>query len=147
MCPQGLIQPNNAILYNGDPLIHEYEVKTATTMYPGRLVIHDTNEWDIKVATSGSLVCLGVLDVEATELRTTLYGAADQARVLNGDIVVLMTKDSGGAIEEGTRLAAGDSGMVQPAAFPGISGGGIIGYSLQVVAAATKARVLVKLLI
>ena len=145
--PQGLIQPNNAILYNGDPLIHEYEVKTVTTMYPGRLVIHDTNEWDIKVADSGSVVVLGVLDIEATELRTTIYGQYDQARVLNGDIVVLLTKDSGGAIEEGTRLAAGNSGMVQPASAIHISGGAVIGFSKQVVAVGTKARVLVKLLI
>ena len=83
--PQGLVQPNNSILYAGYPKYMEYEVKTATNMYPGRLVITDTNEYSIKVATDGATTVLGVLDVEPNELRETIYDAGDQARVITGD--------------------------------------------------------------
>lgn len=141
--PQGLVQPSNAVLYAGDPLVIEMEVKTATRMYPGRLVITDSNEWDIKVCTSGATTALGVLDVEPTELKTTVYDAADQARVLHGDIVVLLRKDSGGAVAIGDRLIPADSGMVQK----GTTAGAVVGYALQAVAAQTKADLLVKLTI
>lgn len=143
--PQGLVKPSNAVLYAGDPVVQEMEVKTATSMYPGRLVITDTNEWDIKVATSGSAAVLGVLDVEATERRSTIYGAADQARVLRGDIVVLLTKDSGTALAIGAKVSPANSGMIQTC--PSGQEFDVVGYALQAVAKETKATVLVKLTI
>lgn len=143
MCPQGLVQPANSILYAGDPVITEMEVLTATMMYPGRLVITDTNEWDIKVATSAAATVLGVLDVEATELVSTIYGAGDQARVLRGDIIVLLKKDSGAALAIGNKVIPANSGMIQA----GTTAGQVVGYALQAVAKETKADVLVKLTI
>ena len=140
--PQGLVKPANGILYAGQPVITEYEVKTATTMYPGRLVITDTNAWDIKVATSGALTVLGVLDVEPGELRTTLYDEGDQARVLSGDIVVLLTKDADLAIAIGDKVIPANSGMVQI----GTTAGAVVGYALQA-AVAASATLLVKLTI
>jgi hypothetical protein len=139
--PQGLIQPANEIVYAGTPTYLEYEVKTIAEMIPGRLVMHDTNEWDIKVCTSGATTALGVLDVEPGELRTSNYDAGDQARVITGDCVVLMTKDSGAAVAIGDKLIPADSGMVQGAT----TAGAVIGYALQAVAKETKAELLVKL--
>ena len=126
--PQGLIQPANAILYAGNPKYLEYEVKTATSMYPGRLVINDTNEWDIKVADDNSVLVLGVLDVEPNELRSTIYGAGDQARVITGDCVVLLKAASGATIAVGTKVQAAAAGMVDEYATAGAE----VGYSLQV---------------
>lgn len=125
--PQGLIQPSNAILYAGTPVVQEYEVKTADDMYPGRLVITDTNEWDIKVATDNSVAVLGVLDVEAGERRSTIYGAGDQARVLRGDIVVMLYAISGAVITIGLRVQCAGAGMIDQYATALAD----VGYSLQ----------------
>jgi len=141
--PQGLVKPANGILYAGQPVVTEYEVKTATSMYPGRLVITDTNEWNIKVATSGAATVLGVLDVEPGQLRTTLYDDGDQARVLSGDIVVLLTKDADLAITIGQKVIPANSGMVQ---VTGAADVNAVGYALQA-AVAASATLLVKLTI
>ena len=141
--PQGLVQPSNAILYAGVPVYREYEVKTATEMYPGRLVITDTNEWDIKVATDNATTCLGVLDVEAGERRSTIYGAGDQARVISGDCVVMMTKSSGATIAIGTRVQCSGSGKIDEYATATAD----VGYALQAVSGDDDEWVLVKLTI
>jgi hypothetical protein len=102
-----------SILYAGIPLIKECEVLTATEMYPGRLVEHDTNAGDIKVAATNSVVVLGVLDREGTELVSTIYHAGDQARVLSGPIIVWMLANSGATIAVGTAVqTVGGTGKI-----------------------------------
>ena len=125
--PQGLIQPNNSILYAGNPKYMEYEVKTATSCYPGRLVINDTNEYDVKVAGDGSVLVLGVLDVEPNELRETIYDAGDQARVITGDCIVMLKAASGATIAVGTKVEPAADGMVEETA----DDTAVVGYSLQ----------------
>ena len=125
--PQGVVQPTNAILYAGQPVYMEYEVLTNTTMYPGRLVITDTNEWSIKVAGAGALNVLGVLDVEPNELRETIYGVGDQARVITGDVIVLLKKASGSTITVGLQVEAAAAGMVREYQTAAAA----VGYSLQ----------------
>ena len=139
--PQGLVEPTNSILYAGVPVVHEMEVLTALGCFPGRLVITDTNEWNIKVCTTGATTALGVLDTESTERRATTYHTGDQARVLSGPIIVLMTADTGAAIAIGDDLIPADAGMVQK----GTTAGAIIGKALQVVAVNTRCELLVLL--
>lgn len=143
MCPQGLIQPNNAILYAGTPVIQEMEVLTATEMYPGRLVETDTNEWSIKVGQSNSVVILGVLDVEPTERRATIYGVGDQARVLRGDIVVMLLAISGATITIGLKVQCAGSGKVDEYATVLAD----VGYALQAKSGDDDEWILVKLTI
>jgi hypothetical protein len=112
--PQGKTDPANSILIAGQPIYQEFEVVTATEMLPGRLVMNDTVDYGIKLCTTGATTCLGVLDVEPNELATTNYGTADQARVMNGSIIVLLIKDSGVACVPGTKLVPGDRGQVHP---------------------------------
>jgi len=143
--PQGLVQPARGILHSGNPTIIEYEVETIAEMMPGRLVQTDTDAERIEVQVSGGADTLGVLDVEYGELRTSNYDAGDQARVLSGNCVVLLTKDSGTALTVGAKVSPGNVGMIQT--WPGLTltAGDIIGYALEAVAKETKARVLVKL--
>jgi hypothetical protein len=101
-----------SILYAGEPLIKEMEVLTATDVYPGRLVEHDTNEGDVKAGASDSVVILGVADKEDTELITTTYHAGDQIRVLSGPIIVWMLALSGAAIAVGGLVQCAGSGKV-----------------------------------
>jgi hypothetical protein len=141
--PQGLVQPNNSIVYAGYPKYMEYEIKTATDCYPGRLVITDTNEWCVKVAGDGATTVLGVLDVEPNELRETIYDAGDQARVITGDCIVMLQKTSGATIAIGTRVEAAASGRVSELADEDAE----IGYSLQAASGDDHEWILVKLTI
>lgn len=141
--PQGIVQPTNAILYAGQPVYMEYEVGTNTTMYPGRLVINETNEWTITIGTDNSTVILGVLDVEPNELRETIYGTGDQARVISGDCIVLLKKASGATIAIGTRVQCAGSGLVDEYATATAD----IGYSLQAASGDDDEWILVKLTI
>lgn len=141
--PQGLVQPSNAILYAGEPVYAEYEVKTVTDMYPGRLVETDTTEYQIKVGTDNSLVILGVLDVEPNELRSTIYGEADQARVIRGDVVVLLQKTSGATITVGLRVQCAGAGRIDQYATALAD----IGYALQAADGDDHENILVKLTI
>ncbi|MCJ7767857.1 hypothetical protein MUP79_05665 [Candidatus Bathyarchaeota archaeon] len=144
--PQGLVQPANGILYAGQPIVHEMEVRTATSCFPGRLVMTDTTEYQIKVMTSGAAGAIGVLDVQPGKLRAYEYTQYDQARVLSGPIIALLTADSGGtAITVGTVLMPANTGMVMAGTAAGIALGGQVGIALQGVAAMTKANLLVLL--
>lgn len=110
--PQRPVHPSNAILVNGNPIIEEYEVQTATDMYPGRLVIPGTGTHQVVVATDNATNVIGVLDVEATERRSTQYGASDQARVLRGDAVVLLLALHSATITKGMKVQCAGSGKI-----------------------------------
>lgn len=137
--PQGVVQPANAILYAGTPVTQEMEVKTIANLAPGRLVITDSNDWDIKVAGAAALTVLGVVDVmedvkltsmqseSASGAPTTTYAAKDQVRVLRGDIVVKLLVKSGETIAVGTKVEAAANGMIQAAT----TDQAVIGYSLE----------------
>ena len=112
MSPQRTVQPARGILCSGIPIIEEYEIETASECYPGRLVIPGTGTHQVVVATSGSALVIGVLDTEPDELRTTIYVVNTQARVLRGDIVVLVEAISGANIAMGGLVQAAANGTV-----------------------------------
>jgi hypothetical protein len=103
----------------------EVEIKTASNCYPGRLVIRDTSDGNVQVAGNGATDVLGVLDVEPAELRSTIYGVGDQARVLHGDCVVLVEAISGAVITAGLTLLAATGGTV----IQGTTAGAVIGVA------------------
>jgi hypothetical protein len=92
-------------------------------MYPGRLVIRDTTDYGVKIATGGDTTCLGVLDVEPNELASTIYGVGDQARVLSGDIEVLIPVFSGQTVTAGQTVIPGTGGVV----WAGTTAGAVVG--------------------
>jgi len=139
--PQGLVKPSRGILHSGNPTYLEYEAETIAELMPGRLVKTDSSEEQIEVQTSGGTNTIGVLDVEYDEVRTSNYDASDQARVITGNCVVLLTKDSGAALAIGQTVIPANVGMVQT----GTTAGAVVGRALQAVAKEVKATVLVKL--
>ena len=154
--PQGLIQPANAILYAGQPVIQEMEVETVSEFCPGKLVIVDTEDYQCQVATVGAATVLGVADVpsdkkltdyiteSAAGTVTTTFTVKDQIRVLRGDIVVKLMALSGETIAVGTKLVAAANGLVKA----GATAGQCIGYSLESPTLTTSCKwVLVKLTI
>lgn len=84
---QWVTKPANQILIAGDPTYLEVEIganATAAKMLPGRIVIHDTDDGDVKEAGANAVNPLGVLDVQAGELEETAYAVGDQARLITG---------------------------------------------------------------
>jgi hypothetical protein len=104
--PQRPVDASNSILVSGQPIIEEYEVQTATDMYPGRAVITGTTSRDIIVAPAASVVVLGVLDTKPGALRGTCYTQYDQARVIRGDCVVMMLCEHAATITVGQKIEA-----------------------------------------
>lgn len=137
--PQGLIQPSNAILYAGEPIVQEMEVETVSEFCPGKLVIVDTEDYQCQVATVGAATVIGVADVPSDKKLTDYitesgpgtvtetFTAKDQIRVLRGDIVVKLLALSGETIAVGTKLIAAANGLVKA----GTTAGQVIGYSLE----------------
>ena len=123
--PQGTVNPSNAILCAGTPVIKEMEIVTATSCYPGTLVIRDTTDNGVKIATDGATTCIGVLDMESTETRNTLYDAADQARVLTGPCEVLIRVYTGQTVTAGQTVIPATGGTV----IAGTTAGAVVGVA------------------
>jgi hypothetical protein len=117
----GLQKPTNKIVAAGTPLVTYKKVETATTMYPGRLVIKGTNADDVVVGTAAGAV-YGWLGYEQTDPNyqpadvDTIYTAGDQAAVLfGGHFVVVACLATSQTIVAGDRLVATASGTVSKA--------------------------------
>ena len=86
--------PSNQILVAGQPLIQILKVKTATGCYPGRLVMKDTTDGQIKASDGTQFI--GWLGYEQTIKKyrpaneDTEYTAGDHVAVLNGGRFVIV---------------------------------------------------------
>jgi len=89
-------------------------------MYPGRLVIHGTDDIDV-VVHDGAVTSYGIgwLSNEHTNKkdrpasRTTIFGASAKAAVVNGPGIVLYAELlSGASVVKGAILTAAATGMV-----------------------------------
>lgn len=112
MSPQRPVHPARGILVSGTPITEEYEIETKANCFPGRLVEPGSASHYVVVGVSGSSEIIGVLDTEPDELRTTQYDQYDQARVLRGDIVVLLKVVTGAAINMGELVQCADGGLI-----------------------------------
>lgn len=121
--PQGTVNPSNAILCAGTPNIKEVEIVTATSCYPGCLVIRDTTDYGVKIATDGDTTSLGVLDMESSETRNTIYNAGDQARLLTGPCEVLIRVYTGATVTAGQTVIPATGGTI----IAGTTAGAVIG--------------------
>ena len=118
-----MVLPSNAILCAGTPIITEYEVKTATQMYPGLFVIRDTSDGNIKVGVTADANVLGVLDVASDGLRSEIYTQYEQARVLSGPCEVVVNVMSGATITAGITVLCASGGTC----CQGTTAGAIVG--------------------
>jgi len=117
--PARPVEAVNAILVSGNPIYEEYECEgTMTHMYPGKLVIKGTAEYQCKIATDNSEEVIGVLDVMPDKNLTTMYADSapytvkDQVRVIRGDCVVMLRADHAATITVGLKVQAGPDGNV-----------------------------------
>jgi len=104
----GYIEATDKIVLAGNRISSEYEVETATTMYPGRLVKKGSTDNEIVVGTDGA-VALGWLGYEDSPVMyrpatiDTIYSAADRAAVVFGPGIILR-----GLLANGDDIIMGD---------------------------------------
>ena len=116
----GQVRPNNKIVVDSTNCHHQTKkVETATSMYPGKLVITGTNDDDVICGTSGGAVYgwIGYNDVNKKyrpATISTIHLINDQTDIVNGSgIIVFAWLLSGETVVKGSRLVAAAGGFVQ----------------------------------
>lgn len=111
-----LQHPTGAIVDQGVPLVDHYKIKTVANCYPGRLVITDTTDNQIKVSGAAGET-LGWLGYEQAnpnykpDTVDTIYAVNDMAPVLSGGhFTIVASLASGQSVAAGARLVAGANG-------------------------------------
>lgn len=111
-----LQHPTGKIVDQGVPLVDQVKVKTAANCYPGRLVIKDTTDNQIKVSGAAGET-LGWLGYEQAALNykpdtvDTIYAVNDMAPLLyGGHFTIVASLASGESVAAGARLVAGANG-------------------------------------
>ena len=92
--PQGIVKPSNQIVAAGDPLTVEMEVganATAAKMLPGRVVVFDDVDQTVKEAGAKADGEVGFLEVDGTHKKTDAYAVGDQAPVVFGECLAVLT--------------------------------------------------------
>lgn len=113
--PQWVVKPANSILISGEPIYKEATIganATAVKMLPGRFVIHDTEDGDVKEGGAKANNVLGQLDIAGDKKINDNYAVGEQARLLTGVYeakVLLLANEN---VEPGDRLVLAADGKV-----------------------------------
>jgi len=121
MVDSGYTAPTqNVILRGTPPILNRRNVGVATNMYPGRLVVRENSDYDVKVA-DGILPPLGVLgyeDFNETERPLTIDTICTvdtEAPILSGGGYAFRGKLAKGCVAvQGDRLMSWGDGLVVP---------------------------------
>ena len=135
--PQGWVHPANKVVVSpANPLAFEAEVganATAAYMLPGRVVIYDTNDKDIRESTKACDGILGFLDVASGVIEATHFAVGDQVKVVCGECIAkLLLSGTTTAVVPGTALIAAVYGKVMKQAVGTMGAQGcVVGHSLE----------------
>ena len=108
----GFVDPENAVLVAGDPVVEELICKTVTNCTPGVLVERDTDDDHFKVCGAAG-VPLGFLDVSHKKGIGDTYEADQAAKILKGAIVVKAILANGQNVTKGAELETAASGRIK----------------------------------
>ena len=126
MADSGYVTPTQNIIVRGtSPLLHRRNIGSATNMYPGRIVVREATDYDIKVG-DGILPPLGWLgyeDFNETERPATIdtIATADTEGPVHagGGFAIRGTLHAGTVAVQGDLLASWSDGLVIPAILIG----------------------------
>jgi hypothetical protein len=122
MVDTGYVTPSGKIVVRGDPPIKiEKNVETATNVYPGRLLIKGTTDYDVAVG-NGIAAPIGWAGFEHSyskkDSKATIYAASDKITVLRGGGFSILGKMAKGFVAlQGDDLFSWGNGMVAPGCF------------------------------
>lgn len=133
------VRPVNRILQGpAKTEIWEMEVganATAAQMVPGRFVIHDTTDGDVKEAGAKADNVIGVLEVKSDMQLADAYAVGDICNVIprheNARVMVLLIS-GGGAVAPGSPLVTAANGKAALQAVGAMGGQGtVVAHSLE----------------
>jgi hypothetical protein len=144
--PQGIQKPSNQIVAYGDPLIAEMEIganATAAKMLAGRVVIFDDADQTVKEAGAAANV-VGFLEVDPAKTKTTAYAVGDQAKVVIGECLAVMTLLASESVTRGDALVTAADGKLAKQAVGAMGAQGeVVAYAWETSNVTTDAEILV----
>jgi len=145
--PQNVVKPSNQIVAYGDPLTVEMEIganATAAKMLAGRVVIFDDADQTVKEAGAEAKNVVGFLEVDPEKTKTTAYAVGDQAKVVIGECLAVLTLLASENVTRGDPLVCAADGKVAKQAVGAMGEQGqIVGFSWETSNVTTDAEILV----
>ncbi len=139
-----IVKPLNRVVVAGDPIYYPYKAKTATNLYPKRLVTKDTTDAEIKVCGATDKP-LGVAGYEQAPSPykpadiNTAYNAGDEVPVIVGGsgCIVVLTLAASQAVNTGDVLVTAADGTVAKAAAITVASGSATASAVNATTPAT----------
>ena len=145
--PQGIQKPSNQIVAYGDPLFAELEIganATAAKMLPGRVVIFDDADQTVKEAGAAAANVVGFLEVDPANTKTTAYAVGDQAKVVIGECLAVLTLLASENVTRGDALVSAADGKLAKQAVGAMgSQGQVVGFAWESSNVTADAEILV----
>jgi hypothetical protein len=145
--PQAVVKPSNQIVAYGDPLTVEMEVganATPAKMLPGRVVIFDDADQTVKEAGAKATGEVGFLEVTPTKKKIDNYAVGDQAKVVIGECLAVLTLLASENVTRGDPLVTAADGKVAKLAVGAMgSQGKVIGFAWESSNVTADAEILV----
>jgi hypothetical protein len=145
--PQGIVNPTSQVVVSGNPLTVEMEVGAAATaakMLPGRVVIFDGVDQTVKEAGAKATNEVGFLDVVGSKKKTDAYAVGDQAPVVIGECLAILTLLANENVSRGDALVTAADGKLAKLAVGAMgSQGRVVAYAWETSNVATDAEILV----
>jgi len=129
--PQGVVKPDNQIVAYGEPLAVEMEIganATEAKMVAGRVVVFDDVDQTVKEAGAAAANVVGFLEVDPAKKKTDNYAVGDQAKVVVGECLAVLTLLASEDVTRGDPLVTAADGKLAKQAV------GAMGAQGQVVA-------------
>ena len=145
--PQGVVKPSNQIIAYGDPLMVEMEIganATATEMKAGRVVIFDDADQTVKESGAAAANVVGFLEVDPAKTKSTAYAVGDQAKVVIGECLAVLTLLANESVTRGDALVTAANGKLAKQAVGAMGAQGqVVAYAWESSNVAQDAEILV----
>jgi hypothetical protein len=145
--PQNIVKPSNQIVAYGDPLTAEMKIganATAAKMLAGRVVIFDDADQTVKEAGAEAKNVVGFLEVDPEKPKTTAYAVGDQAKVVIGECLAVLTLLASENVTRGDPLVCAADGKLAKQAVGAMGEQGqVVGFSWETSNVTTDAEILV----
>ena len=145
--PQGVVKPSNQIIAYGDPLMVELEIganATAAEMKAGRVVIFDDADQTVKESGAAAANVVGFLEVDPAKTKSTAYAVGDQAKVVLGECLAVLTLLANESVTRGDALVTAANGKLAKQAVGAMGAQGqVVAYAWESSNIAQDAEILV----
>ena len=145
--PQNVVKPTNQIVAFGDPLLVEMEIganATAAKMLAGRVVVFDDADQTVKESGAAAANVVGFLEVDPANTKSTAYAVGDQAKVVIGECLAVLTLLASENVTRGDPLVTAADGKLAKQAVGAMGEQGqVVAYSWETSNVTTDAEILV----